>query len=168
MKRCKKASFTVEITLIMPIVLIVILIMFFFVLYMYNRGIMQNAAYRGVKQVFYYSGETNDRIKKECNKVVLADLDNLLVGVKESAVEIEVSATQVEIIVTGTLNVPKLIAQEGTVFERLWDYEIYAGAPRIHSAGIIISGQQISNIINETKSEEEISSGSSIQEGYEP
>ena len=135
---------------------------------MYNRGIMQNAAYRGAKQVFYCSEETNDRIKKECNQVVLADLDNLLVGVKESAVEIEVSATQVEITVTGTLNVPKLIAQEGTIFEKLWDYEIYARAPRIHPAGIIISGQQLSDIINVTKSEEDIGSGSSIQEGYEP
>mgnify|MGYP006387634011 CR=1 FL=1 len=150
MKKYQKGSFTVETALIMPIVLMVILIVFFFVLYMYNRSVMQNAAYRGVTQVFYYSSESNEYIKKECSRV----------GVKNAEVEIEVSADRIEITVDGRLNVPEIISPKGTVFEELWNYEIYAKEARYNPAEIIIKGQNFENIINEFAPEEGMDIGS--------
>lgn len=144
----------------MPIVLMVILIVFFFVLYMYNRSVMQNAAYRGVTQVFYYSSESNENIKKECNRVVVNDLENSLVGVKNAEVEIEVSADRIEITVGGRLNVPEIISPKGTVFEELWNYKIYAKEARYNPAEIIIKGQNLENIINEFAPEEGMDIGS--------
>ena len=160
MKKYQKGSFTVETALIMPIVLMVILIVFFFVLYMYNRSVMQNAAYRGVTQVFYYSSKSNEYIKKECSRVVLKDLENLLVGVKNAEVEIEVSADRVEITVDGRLNVPEIISPKGTVFEELWNYEIYAKEARYNPAEIIIKGQNLENIVNEFTPKEGMDVGS--------
>lgn len=160
MKKYQKGSFTVETALIMPIVLMVILIVFFFVLYMYNRSVMQNAAYRGVTQVFYYSSESNEYIKKECSRVVLKDLENSLVGVKNAEVEIEVSADRVEITVDGRLNVPEIISPKGTVFEELWNYEIYAKEARYNPAEIIIKGQNLENIVDEFTPKEGMDVGS--------
>ena len=160
MKKYQKGSFTVETALIMPIVLLVILIVFFFVLYMYNRSVMQNAAYRGVTQVFYYSSESNEYIKEECSRVVLKDLENSLVGVKNAEVEIEVSDDRVEITVDGRLNVPEIISPKGTVFEELWNYEIYAKEARYNPAEIIIKGQNLENIVNEFTPKEGMDVGS--------
>lgn len=153
MKRNRRGSFTVEITLIMPIVLMIILVLFFFVLYMYNRGIMQNAVCRGAKQVFYYADVGNSEIEKMCTRVVLDDVDDMLVGVKESQVKVKVSANQVEIVLTGQLNVPKLLAPSGTVFEDLWKYEIYGKEYRFNPAKMIRTGQQIKDIYDEVKPE---------------
>lgn len=160
MKKYQRGSFTVETALIMPIVLMVILIVFFFVLYMYNRSVMQNAAYRGVTQVFYYSSESNEYIKEECSRVVLKDLENSLVGVKNAEVEIEVSADRVEITVDGRLNVPEIISPKGTVFEELWNYEIYAKGARYNPAEKIIKGQNLENIVNEFTPKEGMDVGS--------
>ena len=160
MKKYQRGSFTVETALIMPTVLMVILIVFFFVLYMYNRGVIHNAVYRGVKQVFYHSSESNEKIKNECGRVVLKDLENSLVGVKNAEIEIEVSANEIEIIVRGRLNVPEIISPKGTVFEELWNYEIYAKEARYNPAEIIIKGQNVENIVNELAPKEEINVGS--------
>ncbi len=167
MKKYQRGSFTVEAALIMPIVLMVILIVFFFVLYMYNRGVIQNAAYRGAEQIFYHAGESNEDVKKECNRVVLKDLENSLVGVQNTEIEIEVSANEIEITVTGRLNVPEIISPKGTVFEELWNYEIYAREVRWNPAEIIIKGQKLENIIDELIPEGEMGVGSKIQEGFE-
>lgn len=138
------------------------LIVFFFTLYMYNRSVMQNAAYRGTKQVFYYMNESNSDIKKECNKVILTDLENSLIGVEDVEVEIEVSANRVEVEISGRLNVPKMISSEGTVFEKLWDYKICAEEIRLNPAEIIRNGQNLENIIKEVSPDKEEDDGSQI------
>lgn len=147
----KKGSLTVETTLIMPIVLMVIIAMFFLVLYVYNRGILENAVSRGTKQVFYYENESNQEIERECVKVVMADLEGHLVGVAEPEVKVVVSAQQVEIFMTGKLNVPELLAWEGTVFEEFWHYKICKEVHRINPPDIIQKGQQIGNIVEEVQ-----------------
>lgn len=153
-KRLQRGSFTVETALIMPVVITVILIMLFFVLYMYNRGIMQNAVCRGAKTVFYYENESNENIQKECSRIVLEDLENSLVGVKDVEVEVKVSANQIEIILTGRLNVPEVLVPKGSSMEELWDYYISWEEARINAATIIRSGQQIENAIEEMKPED--------------
>lgn len=160
MKKYLKGSFTVETALIMPIVLMVILIIFFFVLYMYNRSVMQNAIYRGVKQVFYCAGESNENVKKECSRVVLKDIENSLVGVQNTEVKVEVSANKIEIMVSGRLNVPEMISPKGTVFEKLWNYEIYTKETRWNPAEIILKGQNLENVINEFIPKEGMDDGS--------
>ncbi len=154
-KRWQSGSFTVETALIMPVVITVILIMFFFVLYMYNRGVMQNAVCRGAKAVFYYENESNEDIQKECSRLVFGDLEKSLVGVKDTKIEVGVSANQIEITLTGRLNVPEMLAPKDSRMEELWDYKISWEESRIHAASIIRNGQQIENVIEETKSEED-------------
>ncbi|MBQ7767035.1 MAG: pilus assembly protein [Lachnospiraceae bacterium] len=149
MKESQKGSMTLETTLIMPVVLMMILIMLFLVLHMYNRGIMTNAATRGVKQVFYYENESNDMIEKECIRVVMSDLEGHLVAVTEPEVHTEVSGTKVKITIFGKLNVPELLAPKGTIFEEFWEYKICKEMHRVNPGELIQGGQQIENIIKE-------------------
>lgn len=158
-KKYLKASFTVEITLIMPIFIMVNLVLFFLLLYMYNRGVMENALARGTKQVFYYENESNEVIEEECTKYVIKDLENTLVGIKDTEFEIRVTATNVEITMKGSLNVPEILAPQGSVFEEMWKYEIKAKERRMNPAELILSGQQIENIWEKAETEMSVSGG---------
>lgn len=152
-KRYLKASFTVEITLIMPVLIVVNLVLFFLLLYMYNRGIMENALARGAKQVFYYENESNEVIEQECTQTVIKDMDKALVGVKDTEFEVRVTATNVEIIMKGRLNVPEILAPKGSIFEKMWEYEIRVKQQRINPSELILGGQQIENIWEKVETE---------------
>lgn len=154
MRRYKKGSFTIEITILMPFILTVMIILSFFVLYLYNRNVMQNAVSRGAKQCFYYENETNEKIQKECEKTVLADLEQYLVGINKVELEVSVTKYKVKIGVIGKLNVPELIMLEDISLDGLWNYEIEAEESRLKPAELLRNGEQIKDIFDVIGKEE--------------
>jgi len=151
MSKNQKGSVTVETAILMPFVLTVILIMLFLVIHMYNRGVMTTAVARGIKQVFYCEYESNSKIEQECMSVALMDLEDSLIAVDEPEIKIEVSWNRVRMTMSGKLNVPPLLAPEGTIFEEFWKYEICEEVVRLNPAELIQGGQQIENIAGEVK-----------------
>lgn len=152
-KRYAKGSFTIEITLLMPLILTVIIILFFFVIYVYNRNVMQNAVCRGTNQVFYYMNEDNKKIQEECESVIMSDLDDCLVAVKDIELEVTVTALTVEAQLTGKLNVPGIIELKALSLDEMWNYNIQNRKLRIHSAELLRSGQQITGIYSDLTQE---------------
>ena len=143
----KKGSFTLELTILMPFIITFILIISFLVLYLYNRNVMQNAASRGVKQCFYYENETNEEIQKECEKTVLADLEQYMVGVDELEMEIAVTKYKVSVELTGTLNVPQVILLENISLDTFWKYRVKAEETRLKPSELLRGSTQIKDLI---------------------
>lgn len=146
MQRYRKGSFTIEITILMPFILTIIIIISFFTLYVYNRNIMKNAVERGVRQCFYYENESNEEIQKACEDVILADLEQHMVGVDEVELEVMVTVNKVKVIITGKLDVPEVIELENISTEGIWGYDIRAEENRVNPAEILRDGKQIRDI----------------------
>ena len=141
----KKGSFTVELSILLPFLIIVILIFFYFIIFMYNRGVMQNAVCRGAKQIFYYMNEDNETIEDACTKAIFKDLEGSLVAVKDTEVVVQVSATEVTVMLKGELEVPQLLMLEALP-EKLWQYQLEWSEPRLNVAEMLRSGQQIEGV----------------------
>ena len=159
-----KASFTVETTFILPLIIAVILTMLFLVIHMYNRSVIYSAVCRGSKQIFYYENEGNDVIEEMCSEALLKDMEGRLVCVEDIKAEVKVTALYVEVSVSGKMKIP-----EWTIWSRegageFWTYNISRKEPRFHVAEFIRNGQQLENIYEEVK-EGLSSDGSKIQEG---
>lgn len=151
----KKASFTIETALLMPIILMIVLLLFFLLLYMYNLGVMQEAACRGAKQYFYHNGETNRTIEQECASLVLSDLKENLVGVEDADVRVSVSARQVNVEITGKLNAPEFIGSKALKLDNLWSYDVVWEEERLCPSEYIRTKQQIKNIYDYVTEESE-------------
>lgn len=144
-----------ETALLMPIILMIIFILFFMVLYLYNRGIMQGALYRGVHQNFYGNTVSNGELEEKCTGVILMDLKDSLIGVHDVSVQIEVTAREVKGQVSGELNVPDIIFWERILFENLWKYEMSYKEPRMQPGQVLLTGGQIKDMLDEEKTEGE-------------
>lgn len=145
--KCQRGSFTVEASLLMPFLVVIILILFYFTLYMYNRGVMQSAVCRGAKQLFYNMTGSNEEIEKACTQVILMDLEGNMVAVKDINLTVEVTATKVEISLKGVLNAPELLKWEFMDLQELWTMRLEWSEPRLHPAEIIQRGQQMEGLL---------------------
>lgn len=152
-RKVLKGSFTVEISLIMPLIFMVIIILFYFLLYMYNRGIMQVAVSRGTKQIFYYMSESNEDIERECRQTILGDLEGNLIAVEGVELSINITATKVETILEGRLNIPEIFIPELIGLQDIWGFHLEWNEPRLQPASMIRSGQQIEGIIDTIQGE---------------
>ncbi len=151
----KKGSFTVEISILMPFLVMIILIFFYFILYMYNRGVMQNAICRGAKQVFYYMNEDNETIENACTKAIFKDLEGGLIAVRDTEITIHVSAREVVVRLEGTLEVPQILMLEIFNLEEIWEYQLEWREPRLNTAEMLRSGQQIEGVFEEIQEGED-------------
>lgn len=159
----KKASFTVEISILMPFLVIVILLFFYFVLYMYNRGIMQNALCRGAKQIFYNINEDNQTIENTCSRKILEDLRGSLIAVKDIDVATRVSFNEVVVELEGALDTPGILELEPFHLEGIWKYQLEWREPRLHAAEMLLYGQQIDGVFEEIGEGEESNEKEEIQ-----
>lgn len=157
----KKGSFTVEISLLMPMILSVTLILIYFVIYMYDRGVMQAAVCRGTEQVFYYMNSDNTKLEEECRKVILDDLQGRLVCIKETELSIKVSGNAIEAALYGELDVPAVVFLEDLELGSLWEIKVYWRELCLNPAELIRGSQQIVNIYQEL-SGEKTDNGSSV------
>ncbi len=142
----KSGSFTVEISLLMPFILMVVLLLLFWMIYMYDLSVMQSALTRGTKQVFYYVGESNALIEKECAQVIYSDLKDCLLCVEDLEVSIQVSAMSVEGKVTGVFSVPEILSVKDHSGNSIWRLHTEWKEPKLHTAQLILTGQQAKEI----------------------
>lgn len=161
----QKGSFTVETTLILPLIITVITALLFLVMHMYNGGVIYSAVSRASKQIFYYADEENSVIEDKCAEVLLNDLEGRLVCMEDFKAEVKVTVTCVEVSVSGKMKIPGLVNMQLTGLEDFWTYDICREEPRLHVAELIRNGQQLENIYEEVK-EEMLSDGDQIQEGF--
>ena len=82
------ASISLESALVMPVVIYVILISFYFLLFMYNRSVCQDAALLAARQTLYCEDETNLRIERAVADKCKEALLDRLVGVKDIRVTV--------------------------------------------------------------------------------
>lgn len=123
MRKYFRAGFTVETALLIPFLLSVILIVVYVNIYLYNRVIMQAAVCRGAQKVFFYEGKDNDEIEGKCANVVLSEINDMLVWMKNVEVEVKVSSAEVTVSVQGELNVPSVIFLEPLISDDFWKME---------------------------------------------
>ena len=102
----QKGSMTVETALIMPVVLSVILTVILFLLYLYNRSVMNDAAILASAQVMYsekddLNGEIVKQIKEKCETA----LSDRLVGMDDLQTEISVGKLKSSVTITGKLRI---------------------------------------------------------------
>ena len=112
---------------------------------------MKNAVERGVRQCFYYENESNEEIQKACEDVILADLEQHMVGVDEVELEVMVTVNKVKVIITGKLDVPEVIELENISTEGIWGYDIRAEENRVNPAEILRDGKQIRDIFQKIR-----------------
>ena len=154
-KKYRKGSFTVEMSILMPFLVIIILIFFYFVLYMYNKGVMQNALCRGAKQIFYNMNEENQTIENICSRKILEDLEGSLVAVKDVEVKTQVSFNEIVVELEGALDTPELLMLEPFHLEGVWKYQLEWREPRLNTVEVLIYGQQIKGMFEEIEEGEE-------------
>lgn len=148
MKKCRKkkmlrGGFSVEISLLMPLLFLLTLWMMFFLLYLYDMCIIKSAVTRGTQQSFYYINESNRLIEQNCAQTILKDLEDHLICVRDVEVLVEVSAGKVEGEVTGRLNVPDLFLWESVGGEAFWKLHADWNVGKVNPAQIILSANQL-------------------------
>lgn len=158
-KNYKSGSFTVEISLLMPFILMIVLLLLFWMIYMYDLSVMQSALTRGTKQVFYYVGESNALIEKECAQVIYSDLKDCLLCVEDLEVTIQVSAMSVKGKITGVFSVPEILPIKNHSGNSIWSLHTEWKEPKLHTAKLILTGQQAKDIydgITDSGKEEDV------------
>ena len=165
----RKGSMTVETALIMPVVLSVILTVILFLLYLYNRSVMNDAAILASAQVMYsekddLNGEIVKQIKEKCE----ASLSDRLIGMDDLQTEITVGKLKSSVTITGKLR----IAEAGFLPESLpfQTVRVNAESERIYPAQFIRTvrkGKKIKEWITERNKEINDKEGSLLQTGHE-
>ena len=165
----RKGSLTVEAALIMPVVLSVILTVIVFMLYLYNRSVMNDAAILASAQVMYsekddLNGEIVKQIKEKCE----ASLSDRLVGMDDLHMEISVGKLKSSVTISGKLR----IAEAGFLPESLpfQTIRVNAKSERFYPVQFIRTvrkGKKIKEWITERNTEINDTEGSLLQTGHE-
>lgn len=135
----KKGNFTIECALIMPIILVCILAVVWLIIFLYDKNVMYRAMIHAVSAADYKNSSTNGELKKEIEERLYEDLNNQLVGVKESSVSVKVGAKKVTVTVEGKLNVP----MSENILSSLSEIELKVTKKRMDAAGIIADVRRV-------------------------
>ena len=166
----QKGSMTVETALIMPVVLSVILTVILFLLYLYNRSVMNDAAILASAQVMYSEkDDLNGEIVKQIEEKCETALSDRLVGMDDLQTEISVGKFKSSVTITGKLR----IAGAGFLPESLpfQTIRVNAKSERLYPAQFIRTvrkGKKIKEWITERNTEINDTEGSLLQAGHEP
>ena len=165
-KQIKAGSLTVEAALVMPIIVYIILLMVIFMLYMYNRSVMEDAAILAVKQVVYYEEDkTNSEMVRIVKEKCEESLKERLIGMDKVTVDVSVGKMQSRVKLKGRL----VIAGSGIMgysvpFETI---EVSAKSDRLRPGQFIRTvrkGKKIKDWITERNKETD---EGTVQEGHE-
>lgn len=96
------ASFTVEISLLMPIIFGVTILVMFMLIKLHNRNVCYCAACRGALESEYCVGDSNSVIGVKVASAAGKMLENGLIAMAKPEVEVEVSAGEVTVGLSGT------------------------------------------------------------------
>lgn len=168
--KMRKGSLTVETALIMPVILSVILLVVLFVLYLYNRSVMTDAAILASSRVMYCEeGETNGTIVRQVKEKCIISLCDRLVGMENLHTEISVGKFQSKVTITGDI----VIAGTGLLPKDLpfQTIRVSAKSERLHPGQFIRNvrkGRKIKEWITERNKGINDADAGLLQTGHEP
>jgi Flp pilus assembly protein TadG len=162
----KNGSITLESALILPVVLYVILWVFYFMLFLYNRGICQDAAILAARQTIYCEDETNRKIERAvADKCEEALLDRL-VGVKDIKVRVSTGRFRTEVEVTARMWFLDAPVMGGAV--PFGEIDVVERAERFQPVEFFYNAKKLEYLTDWMKERKENEYDSGIQEGHEP
>ena len=106
MNNVRKANFTVECAIIMPIILSVIISVMWLMIGIYDRNIMYSALVHGVLAADYQDKQGSISLKNEIEKRIEEETDGRLFGVTDTEISVKVTNRKVIASVDTKLNVP--------------------------------------------------------------
>ena len=167
MKRFANGSLTIEAALVMPVVIYTVSVLVVFLLYLYNRSVMTDAALIGAAQVFYEEEDIlNIALEKNVKNKCAEALCDRMVGMEDIQMTVSVGKFQSNVKITGTLKAAKMLTPGFEIpFQTV---EVSAGADRLRSGQLIRNlrkGQKLKDWITERRKEQ---NESGVQTGYEP
>jgi len=163
--RLSSASLTVEAAMVMPVILFVIVLTVYYLLFLYNRSVLTDAAYLAVKQTTYYETQRNRDIEKIVKEKCEESLKGKLVGIESVALTISVGKFQTRADLSAQLRIPSQTVLGFRIPFR--EIRVTAIADRLNPAGVIRlarKGKQIKEWF--MKNGEERNEGE-VQTGYE-
>lgn len=167
MEKFAKGSLTIEAALVMPVVIYCVALLTVFLLFLYNRSVMTDAALLGVGQVFYEEEDIlnltlEKRIKEKCTEA----LCDRLVGMEDIHMTVSVGKFQSNVKITGTLKIATILSPGFEIpFQTV---EVRARADRLRSGQFIRNlrkGEKLKDWITERIKEQD---ETRVQTGYEP
>ena len=170
MKQRNKQEFngnlTVETALVMPVILYTIMLLFYFLLFMYNKSIMTDAALLAVRQTSYYEKLSNSQIEKSVKEKCNESLTDRLVGMENISVTVSVGKFQSNVTIKGDLTMANIgILGKDPPFRTI---EVHERAERFRPVSVIRlikKGTRLKEWITKRREEND---ESDIQEGFEP
>ena len=164
-ERLTSASLTVEAALVMPVILFVIVLTVYYLLFLYNRSVLTDAACLAVKQTTYYETQKNREIEKVVKEKCEESLRGRLVGIESVTLTVSVGKLQTRADLTAQLRLPSETVLGFRIPFR--EIKVSAASDRLNPAGVIRlarKGKQIKEWF--IKSGEEKNEGE-VQTGYE-
>lgn len=160
--RTLNASITVECALVMPLILSVFTALIAFLLFIYNRNVLRDAAVLGVKTASYHEKLTNREIEEAVMDKCLESLSGRTVCLDSLKLDVSVGKAKVRVHMSGGMNLSAFAVTDFPMpFERM---EVEAAADRFRPSQLIRNirkGEAVIGWLNKKDDE------STIQTGYE-
>lgn len=159
-----QANMTVECALVMPVVLSVIVLLIMFLIYLYNRNVLQDAAFLGVKNATYYEDRSNREIEESVAFKSWEAIRGRLIFMENVKMDVSVGKFQVRVHFSGEMKrSPFTVIGLPVPFQTI---EAEAKADRFRPVAVIRNirkGEAVTEWIKERGAKDE----SGIQKGYE-
>ncbi len=167
MKKELKGSLTVEAALVMPVVLYTIAAIIVFLLFLYNRNVMTDAALLAARQISYYDKDSVNALlvryaKEKCEE----ELCDRLIGMEDISIVVSVGRFQSTVTVKGRLT----LAGTGIIgyslpFETI---QVQGRAERFYPGDVIRAIRKGEALTEWMKERTNKTDDSTIQEGFKP
>jgi len=162
--RLLDANITVECALIMPVILSVLVLLVSFLLFLYNRNVLQDAALLGVKNATYYEDRSNREIEESVAFKSFEAIRGRLIFMENLRMEVSVGKVQARVRFVGEMKrSPFTVIGLPMPFQTA---EVQAKADRFRPSSVIRNikkGEAFIEWIKERGTEDE----GGIQTGYE-
>ena len=142
-----KGSFTLEIALLMPFLLLTLLLSVYLSFYIYDRLLITQstfiAAYRGSREL----NQNNDAVYQKTKEELEQLLDNQLLAFVGREDKITVRYGEIEVQVEGTINIPFRIVSNSSQTAEGWSINIKNYVNRLEPEDFIRNVRRLENII---------------------
>ena len=163
-RRFLDANITVECALVMPVILSVLVLLVAFLLFLYNRNVLQDAALLGVKNATYYEDRSNREIEESVAFKSFEAVRGRLIFMENLRMEVSVGKVQARVHFVGEMKQsPFSLIGLPMPFQTV---EVQAKADRFRPSAVIRNirkGEAFIEWIKERGTEDE----GGIQTGYE-
>ena len=108
MKKDLGGMISLEAALVMPVILYTIIAIVYFLIFLYDRNAMEEAASLAVMQTFYSGNVTNEETEKVITQKCRESLKDRLVAVENLQLQVNVGKNSAQVILTGNVKMADL------------------------------------------------------------